>query len=1061
MVSTLSIEEENYCRKDYIENLQDACIRSFDITGRSNLIDCRGSNDVIKLSREQAETILCGDRLVVDKKGSKTYSASKEFRDRANTNRRDKEMNDLHLAINNVISGDGREYPLLLLPVDLEYSKGKISVYSTGPPEMNMAPVLLRCLDDKETTNKKDFIQMPPLEGKDIDELTCNALNLLSTSGVDVSDSGLVENYEIGLFSLSKSFVSRDLLVMCKEGYSNNVTRIFFGSDKPGNEPLERDHIYTIYSVDDSQLDCLKAINTGETLVVIQGPPGTGKTYVIVVSAVNEVNSGGSTLFASEKKAAVTAAYEKSQGLCLNISMGIEDIRKDIQKQSEMRFSDINDGSIEEYERTRRKLEALCNARGIDPGLLRSSSSGEKIQPFDREFRSIVKEKSFREIVDAADNASRFYKLCELKFSLESKFPWITETSPDDEGQIMVAISERVVDGMRPRSFLKKGVTFEKAFSNKFLHGKTVTMEELMSAYNHIRKYNLSRNTYDDLPPLEQKIISEAVRLKIGSSEIKGAVVQFVLRAHVAEIDKSTGLSQTINEYRALTSYLFSLEKKCMQLSKDIARRKISAAAKKLLSIPDLKADLNSDIDKNKFLKKWGKTIARVHPYVMGVLDDVSRYIPLEEGLFTLGILDESSQIETNRACPFMYRVRRLAVIGDTKQMTILKVGESNISFSEDAFEEDISLRSKSLMDLGIALSNDVKTLRCNYRCQHKELTAFSNARFYDGKLNIIDVSELTGEDSDTPAIQVVHVPEGVWKNQTNEAQVQKVIQYIRHLCMMGVNDKSVRVITGSSVMRDRLIGELQKAIVKDETLAEWISRTQDSVENDMIKNLDNMQGLEGDIILLALGIAPGEDGVLRKTVFHQFNIKGGEGRLNVAITRAKSLLVWFTSFGPGEMDVSGTINIGPKLLRDFNDYCWAIDRRQKNVVESLIGSSSGNGTIVPEDELTPELAEYLRNRGYAVRENVSMGTDRIDIVAEKDGHRAAIFFDKTDYGTDSTSVGADTSRVSLLMSRGFDYVDRVFSLSIFYSSKEEVFEDLEISLSNAFTNGLSTTKEA
>ncbi len=89
------------------------------------------------------------------------------------------------------------------------------------------------------------------------------------------------------------------------------------------------------------------------------------------------------------------------------------------------------------------------------------------------------------------------------------------------------------------------------------------------------------------------------------------------------------------------------------------------------------------------------------------------------------------------------------------------------------------------------------------------------------------------------------------------------------------------------------------------------------------------------------------------------------------------------------------------------------------------------------------------------------MGTDRIDIVAELNGRRGAIFFDTTDYcRPGDAAIGCDTSKVAYLKQHGFDVIDKVFSWSIYMDGKDAVFKDIEANLSNALGNELTTKEE-
>jgi hypothetical protein len=85
------------------------------------------------------------------------------------------------------------------------------------------------------------------------------------------------------------------------------------------------------------------------------------------------------------------------------------------------------------------------------------------------------------------------------------------------------------------------------------------------------------------------------------------------------------------------------------------------------------------------------------------------------------------------------------------------------------------------------------------------------------------------------------------------------------------------------------------------------------------IKNIENVQGDERDIILISTGYGKDESGAFRYN-FGLLNRDGGERRLNVAITRARKKMVLVSSIQPDDLPGFPQTG-GPDLLARFITY--------------------------------------------------------------------------------------------------------------------------------------------
>ena len=92
--------------------------------------------------------------------------------------------------------------------------------------------------------------------------------------------------------------------------------------------------------------------------------------------------------------------------------------------------------------------------------------------------------------------------------------------------------------------------------------------------------------------------------------------------------------------------------------------------------------------------------------------------------------------------------------------------------------------------------------------------------------------------------------------------------------------------------------------------------------EEVFVKNIENVQGDERDVILISVGYGPHEaNGRLSSMTFGPVNGEGGERRLNVQFSRARVRCEVFASFDPGDIDPGRVKRDGPRVLKRFLDY--------------------------------------------------------------------------------------------------------------------------------------------
>jgi very-short-patch-repair endonuclease len=138
------------------------------------------------------------------------------------------------------------------------------------------------------------------------------------------------------------------------------------------------------------------------------------------------------------------------------------------------------------------------------------------------------------------------------------------------------------------------------------------------------------------------------------------------------------------------------------------------------------------------------------------------------------------------------------------------------------------------------------------------------------------------------------------------------------------------------------------------------------------VKNLENAQGDERDIIVFTVGYGPDEVGKFT-THFGPVNQAGGWRRLNVAVTRARRRVEVVTSFSPERLDVRGSANRGVIALQRYLDYA----RRGVDALAIDVGQDRGAASESPLEE---SVHETIRSWGYDVVPQIGTAGYRVDL---------------------------------------------------------------------------------
>lgn len=286
--------------------------------------------------------------------------------------------------------------------------------------------------------------------------------------------------------------------------------------------------------------------------------------------------------------------------------------------------------------------------------------------------------------------------------------------------------------------------------------------------------------------------------------------------------------------------------------------------------------------------------------------ESASAIFPMQEQ-FDLVIFDEASQCFAERGIPAMYRGRQIVVTGDSQQLQPNDLYRARWEEDDDTTPE---LSIDSLLDLTKHYLPEVR-LAGHYRSKSLELIDFSNEHFYDGKLRLLPDYEYVNKKD--PAISFVQV-DGKWEDGTNPVEAREVIDLVVQL-IKDDQEKDIGIVTFNYKQQGLILDLLEEVAENEKILIP---------ETLFVKNIENVQGDERDIIIFSVGYAPDKEGKV-KLQFGSLNVEGGENRLNVAVTRARENVYVLSSIHPSQLQTEDTKNEGPKMLKKYLEYAWNV----------------------------------------------------------------------------------------------------------------------------------------
>lgn len=829
-------------------------------------------------------------------------------------------------------------------------------------------------------------------------------------------------------------------------------------------------------SADASQLTAVLYSEIGKSFV-LHGPPGTGKSQTITNIIAHNLALGKKVLFVSEKKAALDVVYKRleSVGLapfCLELHSNKSkkaNVMRQFQEALEMghgRNPPNWAATCSDMGASLRNLgEYVCelhkpswNGMSVYScithvvGKLKASSAA--LIPFSA---ASIKTESLDALGDKIEELAEEWKGVDVE-SFEALRPVKTLTwSPVDESRLRQTVEELLVSAGMVNNFKTwfaaelKAIKAIRYFALPLFRSPASWLPNLKNIRDHLDGLRLVmsyRVKAEKIRKLDVEVLSGAFSGKtvgvenarkagfdpfvnaLERGDFPPADAKRVYEESVAE----NALNNLIAEKPSLASFSGIRQEEMIQHFREIDEKYTDSVRKYIVahltkSLPDANTLDESAKKKLALLKHESAKKKRIMPirqllqetmpmaqaykpcFLMSPLS-VAQYLPSGTDVFDLVVFDEASQMTVWDAIGPISRGKQLIVVGDPKQLPPTAFFIKGDSVDDDPDVNAAAQDLESILDECLANGLHSAYLNWHYRSRHESLIAFSNRHYYEDRLNTFPAAE----SNDRLGVSFQFVDGALYdhKSHTNKGEAEALVEFLfKRLESKSERERSWGIVT-FSVSQRKLIEDM---IEERSEGVSWAAEFFDDSKPDgfFVKNLENVQGDERDVVIFSIGYAPDAEGNFAM-MFGPINYPGGERRLNVAITRAREQVIVFSSTHSSAIKAERTNSVGVKHLKALMEYAET-------------GHLEGDTPHDPDEHATGilgEVRDFIENHGYIVEERVGRSTMPIDLAvkdpAKPNRYALAIELDGPIYAAQRTVRDRDVLRGDVLTNLGWKY---------------------------------------
>ncbi len=563
---------------------------------------------------------------------------------------------------------------------------------------------------------------------------------------------------------------------------------------------------------------------------------------------------------------------------------------------------------------------------------------------------------------------------------------------------------------------------------------------------DYITLNNYSNNFDKDFQNLYDSFIKENLEFKYLDFAYKFLVFNSLARL-LFDVEKnlskflSTSFEQEVKKFKELDKQVF--QNKRLQLinnlldidiAQGVSRGKASDLTDRSLIEREIQKQ-RAHIPFRQLLKRAGRALRDMKPCYMLSPISLSQVVSPEPEIFDVLIIDEASQMKIEDSIGAILRAKQTIVVGDPMQLPPTNFFNSSVEFStEDGVVDD----DESILDLALSKYRPSRMLKWHYRSKHESLINFSNYHFYNKQL-IIPPSA-----NDQFAIKNNYIDDGIYTARSaNEAQTireragvniieankisERVISFMKQ-CVKTKKNKSCLLVTMNNQQRDLIDEEIRLLASKSSEVNDYISSWEETMEPFVVKNLENVQGDERDVIFISTLFGPNKENKVMQR-FGPINHPKGHRRLNVLFTRAKENVELFTSLSPNQITDGG--EKGRQIFKNYLEYA--------KIKRLDTGIETGRST---DSDFEDWVKEELENLGYEVIPQVGVSGFFIDLGIKhpsfKYGYLCGIECDGAAYHSSVSARDNDIVRQRVLEGLGWN-IYRIWSTSWFENPKQEL----------------------
>lgn len=433
--------------------------------------------------------------------------------------------------------------------------------------------------------------------------------------------------------------------------------------------------------------------------------------------------------------------------------------------------------------------------------------------------------------------------------------------------------------------------------------------------------------------------------------------------------------------------------------------------------------------------------LPRLKPCLLMSPMSVAQYLDASYPPFDMVVFDEASQIPVWDAVGAIARGAQAVVVGDPKQLPPTSFFERADSSEEETTENDTVEDLESILDDCLGARIRMLTLEWHYRSRHESLIAFSNYHYYANRLLTFPSPYREGM-----GVSWRLVPGAVYdrgKSATNRAEAEAVVgEILRRLHIRAQQPFSIGVVTFSQAQQILIEDLLEEARRKDPKVDAFFA--EEALEPVFVKNLENVQGDERDVILFSICYGPDALGRVLMN-FGPINRDGGERRLNVAITRARREVVVFSTLRADQIDLARTRARGVRDLKNFLEYA---EKGPSALTQSIKYRPDADF----ESPFEEAVCEMLVGKGWEVHRQVGCASYRIDLAvvdpSAPGSYLLGIECDGANYHRAKTARDRDKLREGILRDLGWE-LHRIWS-SDWWTNPEQEIQKVSVALEAA-----------